>query len=55
MAEELYDYVIKKAKETCPVVESGEFGAYMKVSLENDGPFTIVLDSDEIFPKPDTP
>jgi len=51
MAEGLYGYIIKKAKETCPVVESGEFGAYMKVSLENDGPFTIVLDSDEIFPK----
>ena len=26
-------------------VETGEFGAHMKVSLENDGPFTIVLDS----------
>ena len=51
MAEELYEYIIEKAKETCPVVQSGEFGAYMKVSLENDGPFTIVLDSDEIFPK----
>jgi D-tyrosyl-tRNA(Tyr) deacylase len=29
---------------------SGEFGAYMKVSLLNDGPFTIVLDSDEVLP-----
>ncbi|MCI8770226.1 MAG: D-tyrosyl-tRNA(Tyr) deacylase [Lachnospiraceae bacterium] len=51
MANELYEYIIKKARETCPVVESGEFGAYMKVSLENDGPFTIVLDSDEICSK----
>ncbi len=51
MANELYEYIIKKALETCPVVESGEFGAYMKVSLENDGPFTIVLDSDEICSK----
>lgn len=50
MAEELYEYITEKAKETCPVVETGEFGADMKVSLENDGPFTIVLDSDEIFP-----
>ena len=31
-----------------PVVEHGEFGADMKVSLINDGPFTIVLDSEEI-------
>jgi D-tyrosyl-tRNA(Tyr) deacylase len=51
MANELYEYIIKKAQETCPVVESGKFGAYMKVSLENDGPFTIVLDSDEICSK----
>lgn len=51
MAKELYEYLIAKAKETCPVVESGIFGADMKVSLENDGPFTIVLDSDEIFPQ----
>lgn len=51
MANKLYEYIIKKAQETCPVVESGEFGAYMKVSLENDGPFTIVLDSDEICSK----
>ncbi len=51
IANELYEYTIKKARETCPVVESGEFGAYMKVSLENDGPFTIVLDSDEICSK----
>lgn len=49
MANELYEYIIKKAKETCPVVQTGEFGADMKVSLENDGPFTIVLNSDEIF------
>ena len=49
MANELYEYIITKAKETCPVVQTGEFGADMKVSLENDGPFTIVLDSDEIF------
>lgn len=50
LANELYEYLIQKAKETCPVVQSGEFGADMKVSLENDGPFTIILDSDEICP-----
>ena len=26
------------------MVQTGEFGAYMKVSLENDGPFTVLLD-----------
>lgn len=51
MANALYEYIIAKAKETCPVVQTGEFGADMKVSLENDGPFTIVLDSDEIITK----
>lgn len=49
MANELYKYILKKAKETCPVVETGEFGADMKVSLENDGPFTIILDSASLF------
>ena len=44
MAEELYKYIIKKTKETISVVESGEFGAMMQVSLVNDGPFTIVFD-----------
>jgi len=45
-AEELYEYIISKCKENVPVVEKGSFGADMKVSLINDGPFTIVLDSD---------
>lgn len=48
-AEKLYEYLIAKAKESGYTVASGEFGADMKVSLENDGPFTIVLDSEEIF------
>lgn len=43
-AEELYEYIIQKTKETVPVVESGEFGALMQVSLINEGPFTIILD-----------
>lgn len=47
-AEALYEYMIAQCKETCPKVEHGIFGADMKVSLLNDGPFTIVLDSDEI-------
>lgn len=44
MANELYEYMISKAKEQVEIVEHGIFGADMKVSLENDGPFTIVLD-----------
>lgn len=49
MANKLYEYVISKCKEQIPNVEHGEFGAHMEVSLINDGPFTIVLDSDEII------
>lgn len=48
MANEMYEYIISKCKETVPVVEKGSFGADMKVSLVNDGPFTIVLDSDSL-------
>lgn len=44
MANELYEYMITEAEKVIPVVEHGEFGADMKVSLINDGPFTIVLD-----------
>lgn len=48
-AEKLYEYLISAAKEAGYTVASGEFGADMEVSLENDGPFTILLDSEEIF------
>lgn len=44
MAEELYEYMIQEARKSVPVVEHGIFGADMKVSLVNDGPFTIILD-----------
>lgn len=47
MANEMYEYIIEKCKEQFHV-ETGEFGADMKVSLQNDGPFTIILDSAEI-------
>lgn len=43
-AEALYDYIVDECRKTVPVVETGEFGAEMKVSLLNDGPFTIILD-----------
>lgn len=48
MANALYEYIIEKCKETVDVVEHGEFGADMKVSLINDGPFTIMLDSAQV-------
>lgn len=48
LAEKLYEYVITECKKSIPVVERGIFGADMKVSLINDGPFTIVLNSDEL-------
>lgn len=48
MANEMYEYIIAKCKESLSVVERGEFGADMKVSLVNDGPFTILLDSDRL-------
>ena len=51
MANEMYEYIISKCKEEIEVVEQGEFGADMKVSLLNDGPFTIVLDSSKIYKK----
>ena len=43
-AEALYNYIVEECKKTVPGVETGEFGAEMKVSLLNDGPFTIILD-----------
>lgn len=48
MANEMYEYVIARSRENINVVETGSFGADMKVELLNDGPFTILLDSDEI-------
>lgn len=48
MAQELYEYVIARCREQVPVVEKGVFGADMKVTLTNDGPFTIILDSEDL-------
>ena len=48
-ANELYEYFIQECKKENIKVEHGIFGADMKVSLINDGPFTIVLDSEEII------
>ena len=43
-ANELYEYIIREAAKSVPVVQHGIFGADMKVHLINDGPFTIILD-----------
>lgn len=48
MANEMYEYIIAKCREQVGTVETGEFGADMKVELLNDGPFTILLDSDQL-------
>ncbi len=47
-ANEMYEYIIAQCREQIPVVQTGSFGADMKISLLNDGPFTIMLDSSEI-------
>lgn len=44
-AEALYNYIVEEAKKQVDVVQTGSFGADMKVSLLNDGPFTILLEN----------
>ena len=44
LAESLYEYFIELCRQKVPVVETGVFGADMKVSLVNDGPFTVILE-----------
>lgn len=48
-SKEIYEYIIEKCKNEVDSVECGEFGADMKVELINDGPFTIILNSEEIM------
>ena len=48
MAEPLFSYIVKKCESVGMHVRTGVFGAHMKVSLVNDGPFTLVLDSDQM-------
>ncbi|MDE6891337.1 MAG: D-tyrosyl-tRNA(Tyr) deacylase [Lachnospiraceae bacterium] len=47
-AREMYEYILKKCSEEVSCVASGVFGEHMDISLMNSGPFTIVLDSEEI-------
>ena len=46
-ANRLYEYFVDEAKKQGVEVQTGQFAAYMKVSLVNDGPVTIILDSRE--------
>ena len=48
-ARELYQYFNEQIKAKYGAVETGEFGADMKVSSVNDGPFTVIMDSKEII------
>ena len=48
MAEPLYQYMLEKARTLIPVIRGGVFGADMKISLINDGPFTILLDENTL-------
>lgn len=45
IAVPLYEYFVSECKKIIPVVETGIFGADMKVDLLNDGPVTIIMDS----------
>lgn len=47
-ANEMYEYIIRKCSEEIPNIQKGVFGAHMNVSLVNNGPFTVILDSDDI-------
>lgn len=49
LAAALYRYIIRRCRQEIAKVEEGSFGAEMKVSLLNDGPFSIWLDSEEII------
>ena len=51
LANRLYEHVVERCRMYVDKVEHGEFGAYMQVELLNDGPFTLVLDSDMIVKK----
>lgn len=48
-AQKFYNEFVKECKEVLGNVETGEFGADMKVTIENDGPVTIILDSKKTF------
>lgn len=49
LAERLYEVFMEEVRKTGLHVEHGIFGAHMHVEYENDGPVTILMDSDELF------
>lgn len=49
MAEHLYEHFMERCRNYVDVVEKGQFGADMKVELLNDGPFTLMLESEQLF------
>jgi len=48
-ANRLYDFFVAEARKSCAEVATGRFQAMMDVELVNDGPVTIMLDSDKTF------
>ena len=48
LANHLYEYIIEECRKQILNVQTGILGADMKISLTNDGPFTIILDSDDL-------
>ena len=46
IAVSLYEYFVNECKKQVPIVQTGIFGADMKVTLLNDGPVTIIMDSE---------
>ena len=49
VAEPLYDFFVRQARTAVDVVATGKFQAMMQVELINDGPVTILLDSNKLF------
>jgi len=49
LAEHLYNTFVAMCREQTSCVKTGIFGADMQIELENDGPFTIILDSNDLF------
>ena len=47
-ANRLYELFLAKCRETVPHTDCGVFGAHMDVDLRNDGPFTVMLDTDDL-------
>lgn len=50
-ANSLYEYFVSRAREEGINVGTGEFGADMHINFTNEGPFTVIMDSDELIKK----